>query len=155
MPIAVAFFDVVLWLHIVAFFVAFGPTYAYGLFLGFAAKAGPTAMASSARAMLAWDRIAVTTGSLVLLATGLFMVNDSPNYEVSEFFVSWGFAAFIIVLGLTHGFFIPNTRRAIELLDRGQQEEAQAVGEKVGRVGAALGLFVIITVYVMTAKPFL
>jgi len=59
------------------------------------------------------------------------------------------------VLGLTHGFFIPKTRRVIELLDKGQQEEAEAIGDKVGKVGAALGVFVILTVYVMTAKPFL
>ena len=154
MLLAVQFYDVVLWLHIVAFFIAFGPTYAYGVFIAFAAKAGPTAMAYTARAMLTWDRIAVTTGSLVLLATGVYMAADGP-FDFSDFFVSWGFVAFIVVLGLTHGFFIPNTRRVIELLDKGQQEEAEAVGDKVGKVGAALGVFVILTIYVMTAKPFL
>ena len=137
-----------------AFFIAFGPTYAYGVFIAFAAKAGPTAMAYTARAMLTWDRIAVTTGALVLLATGVYMAADGP-FDFSDFFVSWGFVAFIVVLGLTHGFFIPNTRRVIELLDKGQQEEAEAVGDKVGKVGAALGVFVILTIYVMTAKPFL
>ncbi|MDQ3729039.1 MAG: DUF2269 family protein [Actinomycetota bacterium] len=153
MPLAVQFFDVVLWLHILAFFIAFGPTYAYGVFFAFAAKAGPTAMAAAARAMLTWDRIAVTTGALVLLVTGIFMTAD--RWEFSDFFVSWGFVAFLVVLGVTHGFFIPNTRRVIELLDKGQQEEAEAIGGKVGKVGAALGVFVILTVYVMTAKPFL
>jgi len=154
MLLAVQFYDVVLWLHIVAFFIAFGPTYAYGVFIAFAAKAGPTAMAYTARAMLTWDRIAVTTGTLVLLATGVYMAADGP-FDFSDFFVSWGFVAFIVVLGLTHGFFIPNTRRVIELLDKGQQEEAEAVGDKVGKAGAALGVFVILTIYVMTAKPFL
>jgi len=153
MPLAVAFFDVILWLHILAFFIAFGPTYAYGVFFAFAAKAGPTAMAATARAMLTWDRIAVTTGALVLLVSGIFLAGE--RWEFSDFFVTWGFVAFIVVLGLTHGFFIPTTRRVIELLDKGQQDEAEAIGDKVGKVGAALGVFVILTVYVMTAKPFL
>lgn len=155
MPLAVQFFDVVLWLHILAFFIAFGPTYAYGVFFAFAQKGGPTAMAYTARAVYTWDRIAITIGSLVLLATGLYMVGDSPNFELSDFFVSWGFLAFLVILGLTHGFFQPRTRRVIELLDKGEEEEAQAIGDQVGKVGAALGVFVIITVYVMTAKPFL
>ncbi|MEJ7875827.1 MAG: hypothetical protein WKF62_04130 [Solirubrobacterales bacterium] len=153
MPLAVAFFDVVLWLHILAFFIAIGPTYAYGVFFSFAAKAGPTAMAYTARAVYTWDRIAVTTGALVLLATGLYLAID--RYEISDFFVSWGFVAFLAIIGLTHGFFQPKTRRVIELLDKGQEDEAQALGDQIGKVGAALGVFVILTVYVMTAKPFL
>lgn len=153
MPLAVQFFDVILWVHILAFFIAFGPTYAYGVFYAFAAKGGPTALAYTARAVYAWDRIAVTTGTLVLLATGIYMTSD--RWEFSDFFVSWGFVAFVLVIGLTHGFFQPRTRQLIELLDKGQEEEAQAIGDQIGKVGAALGVFVILTVYVMTAKPFL
>ena len=155
MPLAVQFFDVVLWLHILAFGIALGPTYAYGVFFTFASKAGATATAYTARAMYTWDRIAVTTGALVILATGLYMVGDSPAYEVSDFFISWGFVAFLLILGLTHGFFQPKTRQVIELLDKGQEDEAMALGNQIGKVGAALGVFVILTVYVMTAKPFL
>jgi len=153
MPLAVQFFDVILWVHILAFFIAFGPTYAYGVFYAFAAKGGTTALAYTARAVYTWDRIAVTTGSLVLLATGIYLASD--RWEFSDFFVSWGFVAFLAVMGLTHGFFQPKTRRVIELLDKGQEEEAQAIGDQIGKVGAALGVFVILTVYVMTAKPFL
>ena len=40
MPLAeVTFYNVVLWVHIVAFLIAFGPTYGYGLFMAAAAKA--------------------------------------------------------------------------------------------------------------------
>ncbi len=153
MPLAVQFFDVVLWLHILAFFIAFGPTYAYGVFFAFSQKAGPTAMAYTVRAMATWDRIAVTTGSLVLLATGIYMTSD--RWDFADFFVSWGFAAFLLVLGLTHGYFLPRERRVIELLDKGQEEEAQAIGAQIGKMGGFLGVAMILTVYVMTAKPFL
>lgn len=151
---AVSFFDVVLWLHILAFFIAFGPTYAYGVFLANAAKAGPAAMVQTARSIVTWDLKAGTAGAVVLLITGLYMVGDS-GFEFSDFFVSWGFIAIILILGLNHGFLIPKGRRAIELLENGQEDEAQAIGQQLGKVGAGLGVVVILTIYVMTAKPFL
>ncbi len=154
MPIAVAFYDVVLWLHVVAFLIAFGPTYGYGLFMAAAAKAGPQAMIEAVRVMTKWDRIAVTIGGVLLLVTGHYMAADGP-YEFSDFFVNWGNIAILIILGLTHAYFVPREKRVIAALEQGQEAEAQALGQQIGKVGAFLGLLVIITIYVMTAKPFL
>jgi hypothetical protein len=153
MPLAVQFYDVVLWIHILAFFIAFGPTYTYGLFLGAAAKAGPQAMIEGVRAMMSWDRIAITIGGVVLLVTGHYMAAE--RWDFSNFFVNWGNVAVLLILGLTHAYFIPREKRVIALLENGQEEEAQALGQTVGKVGAFLGVVVILTVYVMTAKPFL
>ena len=38
MALAVQFYDVVLWIHITAFLIAFGPTYGYGIFMAAAAR---------------------------------------------------------------------------------------------------------------------
>ena len=149
---AVAFYDVVLWLHIVAFLVAFGPTYGYGLFMAAARKVGPAAMTEALRAMMKWDRIAVTAGAIVLLITGHYMTAE--RWDFSDFFVNWGNVVVLVILGLTHAFFIPRSRRTIELLENGRDAEAEAVGQQAAKVGAALGVVVILTVYVMTAKPF-
>jgi len=153
MRLAVQFFDVVLWLHILAFFIAFGPTYGYGLFMAAAAKAGPNAMAQVVRAMMTWDRIAVTIGGVILLVTGHYMAAE--RWDFSDFFVNWGNIAVLLILGLTHAYFVPRGKRVVEALDQGRQEEAEALGQQSGKVGAFLGVFVILTIYVMTAKPFL
>jgi Predicted integral membrane protein (DUF2269) len=154
MPLAVQFYDVVLWVHILAFFIAFGPTYGYGIFMAAAGKAGPVAMTEAVKAMMKWDRIAITTGAIVLLVTGHYMAADGP-YEVSDFFVNWGNIAILVILGMTHAFFVPRERRVIAALDQGNEAEAQAMGQKIGMVGAFMGVFVIVTIYVMTAKAFL
>lgn len=153
MTFAVAFYDVVLWVHILAFFIAFGPTYAYGLFLGAARKAGPTAMAEAVRAIMTWDRIAITTGGVVLLVTGHYMAAE--RWDFSNFFVNWGNVVVLLIFGLTHAYFVPREKRVIEALSQGREEEADQIGQQAGKVGAFLGVVVILTVYVMTAKPFL
>jgi uncharacterized membrane protein len=153
MSLAVQFYDVVLWLHIVAFLVAFGPTYGYGLFMAAAGKAGPTAMTEAVRAMAKWDRIAITTGAIVLLISGHYMSAD--RWEFSDFFVNWGNIVILVLLGFTHAYFVPRERRVIAALEQGREDEAQAIGQQLGMVGAFMGVLVIITVYVMTAKPFL
>jgi uncharacterized membrane protein len=153
MPLAVQFYDVVLWIHIVAFLVAFGPTYGYGLFMAAAAKAGPAAMIEAVKVMAKWDRIAITIGAIVLLVSGHYMAGE--RWDFSDFFVNWGNVVILVLLGFTHAYFVPRERRVIAALEQGNEAEAQALGQKLGMVGAFMGVLVILTVYVMTVKPFL
>ncbi len=153
MALAVQFYDVVLWIHILAFFIAFGPTYGYGIFMAAATKAGPVAMAEAVKAMMKWDRIAITTGAIILLVSGHYMAGE--RWDFSNFFVNWGNIAILVILGMTHAYFVPRERRVIAALEQGNEDEAQALGQKLGMVGAFMGIFVILTIYVMTAKPFL
>ena len=153
MALAVQFYDVVLWIHILAFLIAFGPTYGYGMFMAAAGKAGPTAMIEAVKVMAKWDRIAITTGAVLLLVSGHYMASE--RWEFSDFFVNWGNIVFLVILGMTHAYFVPREKRVIAALEQGNQEEAQALGQKIGMVGAFMGVLVILTVYVMTAKPFL
>jgi uncharacterized membrane protein len=154
MPLAeVTFYNVVLWVHIVAFLVAFGPTYGYGLFMAAAAKAGPAAMIEAVKVMAKWDRIAITTGAIVLLVTGHYMAGE--QWEFSDFFVNWGNVVILVLLGFTHAFFVPREKRVIAALEQGNEAEAQALGQKIGMVGAFMGVLVILTIYVMSAKPFI
>jgi len=153
MALAVQFYDVVLWIHITAFLIAFGPTYGYGIFMAAAGKAGPVAMTEAVKAMMKWDRIAITTGAIILLVSGHYMAAE--RWDFSDFFVNWGNIVILVLLGFTHAYFVPRERRVIAALDEGRQEDAQAIGQKLGMVGAFMGVLVIITIYVMTAKPFL
>ncbi len=71
MLLAVEFYNVVMWLHITAFVIAFGPTYAYGAFYAVAAKSGPEALIPVAKTVRMWDRTAGTIGGVLILFSGL------------------------------------------------------------------------------------
>ena len=103
--------------------------------------------------MAKWDRIAITTGAIVLLVSGHYMAGE--RWDFSDFFVNWGNVVILVILGMTHAYFVPREKRVIAALEQGHEEEAQALGQKIGMVGAFMGVVVILTVYVMTAKPFL
>ena len=112
--------------------------------------------------MMTWDRIAGTLGMVVILLSGMYLVSDSPAWEASDFFVSWGFVAIIALFGLVHGYFAPKTRAGVKLAERdlGQgdgklSDEFNTLSAQVAKVGSAAGLLIVLTIYVMTAKPFL
>ncbi len=161
-PIAVEFYGVVTFFHILAVVLAFGPTFAYGLFLAVAQREGGIAVPAVGRAMMTWDRIAGTIGMTVILLSGLYLVSsDARAWAFSDFFVSWGFVAIILLFGVVHGYFAPKTRQAVQLAERDLQgggelsDEFNSLSAQIARVGGAAGLLIVLTIYVMTAKPFL
>ena len=161
---SVQFYDVILFFHILAVVLAFGPTFAYGLFLTVAQRDGGVAIPSVGRAIVIWNRIAGTLGMTVILLSGLYMTSsDNRGWEYSDFFVSWGFVAIVVLFGLAHGYFAPRTKRAVELAERDVNEgrgsamsdDYNSLSGQLSKVGALAGLIVALTIYVMSAKPFL
>ena len=150
---AVQFYDVVVWLHVTAMMLAFGPTFAYGAFFAIAGKTNPAAAPTIGRAIVAWSRIATRLGILVILITGLYLVDD--RWEFSDFFASWGIVAVVALLAMSQWFFIPQTQRFVEAAEAGRSEEAMEIAGRQRTVGPIAGIIVILTIYVMTAKPFL
>lgn len=160
---AVAFYDVILWVHITAVVLAFGPTFAYPVFGAVAERTDPRALVAVGRGILAWDRIA-SVMLVVILAAGIYLVADGP-WSFSDFYVSWGFLAVIVIGGLVGGYFTPKTKKMIELVERDVaasgsgpvklSAEYSALNAQVAKVGTFAGLLVIVTIYIMTAKPFL
>lgn len=160
----VQFYDVVLFFHILSVVLAFGPTFAYGLFIAIAEREGGVAVPAVGRAITTWNLIAGTLGMTVILLSGIYMTSsDSRGWEFSDFFISWGFVAILLLFGVVHGYFAPRTRRAVELAERDLKEapggelssEYWVLSAQIAKVGAATGLLIVLTVYVMTAKPFL
>ena len=159
----VTFYNVVVWAHISAVVLAFGPTFAYGIFIAIAGRDDPRSLPTIFRVLQRIDRSMVTIGAIVILITGLYLAGDS--WDFGDFFVAWGLIAIIVLIGMVHGFFLPNERRAeqlarrdIEASDGGKVElsrEFNEVSGKMARLGPVAGLIVILTIYVMAAKPFL
>ena len=159
MPLAVSFYDVVTWLHVSAVVVGFGSTFAYGVIMAAAQRRDPRSVPALLRGVQANERTLVTGGALLVLITGLYLAAE--RWEFSDFFVAWGILAVLVLLAMTHGIFLPTDRRAAEAAERELErsgelgEEASSLAQRLARFGMLAGLIVILTVYVMTAKPFL
>jgi hypothetical protein len=161
---AVTLYDVALFFHIAAVVLAFGPTFAYPVFLAVAERTDPRALPAVGRGMMTWDRAALFL-LVVLLAAGLYLVADSSAWSFSDFYISWGLLVVIVIGGLSGAYFTPKTRRMVELVERdvaaagdGEvqlSDEFHALNRRVGQVGTFAGILIILTIYVMTAKPFL
>jgi uncharacterized membrane protein len=152
-------YKIALFLHILTVVLAFGPTFGYAFFFSVSPqhpRATPAILAGVQRC----DRYLVNPGMIVLLAAGIYLLIDGP-WETSDVFISVGFVAIIVLFGLQHAFFQPQTRRAKELAERdlkaGDQlsDEFLEVSGRIGKIGTLAGLIVIVTVFFMTYKPFL
>jgi hypothetical protein len=149
----VQFYDVVVFFHILAVVLAFGPTFAYGAFFAAAGKTNPAALPTIGRVVVSWSRVATRLGILVILITGLYLVDD--RWDFADFFASWGIIASLILFAMSQWYFIPSTERFVEAAEAGRQDEVQELAAQQAKVGPIAGILVILTIYVMTAKPFL
>jgi hypothetical protein len=162
--LAVTFYDVVVWLHVSSVVLALGPTFAFGIYLALAGRRYPRAMPAMIESTITINRSMVTIGGVVILVTGLYLTGD--RWEFSEFFIGWGILAILVLLGLVHGYFIPHDQRALRAAQRdieaagptGEVQFGEEFSRESGasaRMGPIAGLIVIVTIYVMVAKPFL
>ena len=149
----VQFYDVVVFFHILAVMLAFGPALSYGIFFGVMGSSTPMALPGYARALVTYSRKVQTPAMIVILAAGIYLAADI--WDGGEFFIIWGYAALLILFGMVHGFFMPNTTKFADAAEAGRQDEAMAYAEKLRKGGMVSGLIIVLTVYVMTAKPFL
>jgi hypothetical protein len=163
--VAVTFYNVVIWLHVSAVVLAFGPTFAFGIYLTVAGRKYPRAIPAVLESTLTISRSMVTLGAVVIFLSGVYLASREP-WSFGDFFVVWGLLAIIVLLGLVHGWFIPNDQSALRAAKR-DIEEAGPTGDvqfgrefnehstRSARMGPVAGLIVILTIYVMAAKPFL
>lgn len=154
-------YKIVLFLHILAVVLAFGPTFGYALFFSVAPqypKATPAILAGVQKC----DRYLVNPGMVVLLLAGIGLLSASDGvWDASDVFVAVGFVAIIALFGLQHGFFQPQTRKAKALAERDLEAgdtlspEFEAVSQRIGQVGGLAGVIVVVAIFFMTYKPFL
>jgi Predicted integral membrane protein (DUF2269) len=162
--LAVTFYDVVVWLHVSAVVLAFGPTFAFGIYIAVAQRKYPRAIPAVLESQITISRSLVTLGGILILITGFYLAGK--RWDMGDFFVVWGLLAIIALLGLVHGYFLPNDTRSLRAAKR-DIENAGPAGEvefsadyeqnsgRSARMGPVAGLLVIVTIYVMAAKPFL
>ncbi len=161
MLLAVAFWEVVLALHIIAVVVAFGATFAYPVFLTAVTKADPRSLPSLYRAFHAVSQRVIMPGLAFIIVFGIILASELHLW--SAFFVQWGLGV-SLVIGAVEGMFLgPAEKRLIEAADRDllaagdgpptAGPEHQALVRRVGAIGALMDLLVIVTIVFMVTKP--
>ncbi|HEU4739488.1 MAG TPA: DUF2269 family protein [Solirubrobacterales bacterium] len=154
-------YKIALFLHILAVVLAFGPTFGYGVFFSVAPQY-PRAVPAILTGIQRCDRYLVNPGMIVLLLAGIYLLIASDDaWGGGDAFITVGFLAIIILFGLQHAFFQPQTAKALGLAERdlkaGEEfsPEFEEVSQRLSKVGALAGLIVVVTIFFMSYKPFM
>ncbi len=154
-------YKVVLFLHILAVVLAFGPTFGYAFFFSVAPQY-PQATPAILAGVQKVDKYLVNPGMIVLLLAGFGLLSASDGvWDLNDAFVSVGIFAIVALFALQHGFFQPKVREAKEIAERDLKSgdalspEFEALGDRIGKVGTLAGIIVVVTIFFMTYKPFL
>lgn len=154
-------YKIVLFLHILAVVLAFGPTFGYGFFFSVAPQY-PAATPAILAGIQKVDKYLVNPGMIVLLLAGIGLLSASDGvWSGSDAFVVVGFIAIIALFGMQHGYFQPKVREAKAMAERDLKAgealspEFEALGAQIGKVGTLAGLVVVVAVFFMVYKPFM
>jgi uncharacterized membrane protein len=154
-------YKILLFLHILAVVLAFGPTFGYGFFFSVAPqypRAAPAILAGIQKV----DKYLVNPGMIVLLLAGIGLLSASDNvWDGSDAFVVVGFVAIVALFGMQHGYFQPKVRAAKAMAERDLESgdtlspEFEGLGAQIGKVGTLAGLIVVVAIFFMAYKPFM
>lgn len=145
-------------IHVLAVVLAFGPTYAYPVFAAVAQRVDPRSVPTVLRGILKSDQIFVNPGLIVLLAAGIYTQAEG-SWDASESWLSVGYLAILILFAMSHLFFRPNTKRALEIAERDLKDGGElsadfdAVSKRIALGGQVAGAIVIVTIFFMVVKP--
>src|SRR5690242_16271691 len=95
--VAVRFYDVVVWLHITSVVVAFGPTFAFGIYFAVGARKYPRSIPAILETQSVIQRSMTTIGGTLVLLTGFYLAGKM--WDFSDFFIVWGIIAIIVLMG--------------------------------------------------------
>lgn len=149
---AITLYSVVLGVHIAAVVIAFGVTFAYPVIFA-AARRDPDGLAWFHRMQTRLGHRLILPGLGVVILAGIYLATKGHYWK--EFWVQWSLGAALVLGAVGSAYMTPRERRLAELAAQDPQgAEYQALGKQVGIVGSLLSLLVLVTVFVMTLKPF-
>jgi len=166
--VAVAFFEVVLAIHIMAVVVAFGVTFAYPIMFSVGARQDPRSLPLLHRIEYTIERGLTNPGLAVVLIAGIYLA--SKLHVWSAFYVQWGLAAVIVIGAVVGAVMIPTAKRAEAIAQRDlasvaagaepaggraieMSDEYRALVRRLSTVGSLLSVLVLVTILFMAIKP--
>lgn len=150
---AVALYDIVLVVHILAVVIAFGVVFAYPLIDAQIRKAGPGDVVALHRLHLVLARRLIAPAMVVVLLAGFYLALD--RWSLGDPWISATLTILIILFGLVGAVLTPTDKRLADLAERGLAASADYEREsrKAALFGSAALLLVIVAIFLMVAKP--
>lgn len=155
--LAVAFYEIITALHVIAVVFAFGATLAYPVLIGTITRADARAVPALYRALHAISQRVIMPGTAAILVFGVYLASELHYWHA--FFVQWGVGV-VIVIGAVEGAYLgPREKALIAAADRdvavaGDGEvafgsEHDRLVKRIGAVGALMDLLVVVTIFFM------
>jgi uncharacterized membrane protein len=148
--LAVLFYDVVKWVHIMAVVIAFGGAFTYPIWFARVRRASPPERAFFHNAQAFLGQWVISPGLLVIVVAGIYMASDRHYW--SKAWVTVPFVIAIILGGLGGAFFGPREKRLAELAAEGGGPEYERVSGQVRTVTWVALVLVLIAAYMMVTK---
>lgn len=149
---AVRLYDVVLWLHITAVIAAFGALFAYPVFLAVNARAPIAQRATFHRLQIAFSKRITGPAIGVILLAGIYLATDADLW--AEPWVTGPFVLLFVIAGLGATVLRRGEERLVATSDNGD-EAGYASALRTVRAWMYVTLaLIVLTVFLMTAKPF-
>ncbi len=148
--VAVTFYDVVLWIHIMAVIVAFGGTFTYPLWLAWAQRMPAAQRAGFHRTQALVGQRVIGPGTVVILLAGAYLATDRDLW--SEVWVTVPLVILIVLGGLGGAYFGPREEKLAQLAEAGDDAAYTPLFAQVRTVGLLSTALVTIAVFFMVTK---
>jgi uncharacterized membrane protein len=151
--LAIETYDVLKFLHVLFAIIAVGFNASYGIWLARAARERDHEAFALRGVKVLDDRFANPSYAL-LLVTGLLMVWVG-DLELTQFWLATALVLYVAAVALGLLVYTPTLRRQISLLASAGPDapEFQALAKRGTAVGIALGVIVVVIVFLMVTKP--
>jgi hypothetical protein len=150
-------YTILLFVHVTTIAIWVGGAFMLALQGARAAKAGPPTPEMVIRNLQAAEWLGPHFYLPVMLTTlvsGIWLVVES-GLGFGHFFVLFGLGMVILAAGMAVGFFIPRAKALIaHINEKGIDDEARSSMAQVGMVSRVMTGLLILTIFVMTTKPF-
>lgn len=150
MTFALAFYDVVLFVHILAVVVAFGASFTYPLIYAVAAGASPAQRAALHAFQARYGRTYLSFGLLVIVLAGAYLASDRDYW--SEPWVGIPLLIAIVVGGIGGAYLGPRESRLAALAEGGDQAEYATVLGQARTAALVVSGLVLVAIFLMTTK---
>lgn len=151
MPPAIAFYDVVLFIHVSAVVIAFGVIFAYPVIFSVLGRRPVAERAGFHEAQRVIGQRLISPALLVVVLAGAYLASDGHYW--SKVWVTVPLIIAIVTGAMGGVFFAPRERKLAELARSGGGGDYETVYAQVRTGGMVAAALILVAIFFMTTKP--
>ncbi len=148
--LAITFYDVVLWVHVMAVVVTFGVTFTYPLWFAYLQRASAAERAGLHGLQATIGKRIIGPGTLVILLAGAYLASDRDLW--GEAWVVVPLVILVVLGGLGGAYFGPREERLSALARAGDEDGYRSLLGRVRSVGYLSSALVLVAAFFMVTK---